>query len=264
LLAYIFAAFFAHPDWKSVLTNTFVPRLTLSRDFFSVLVAVLGTTISPYLFFWQAAQEVEERRANTNGPVPGKRPKRAELHGLHIDVITGMTYSNLIMYFIILTTAATLHAHGQTNISSAKQAAEALLPLAGRGAYLLFAIGLIGTGILGVPVLAGSCAYAFAEAATWRGTLDTPPRRARQFYAVIGAAIGAGIVLNFLRLNAVKMLFLSALVNGVLAPPLILLVILLTSNRTVMGAAVNPPILRFLGWATLVFMTAAAVAMFVL
>jgi Mn2+/Fe2+ NRAMP family transporter len=164
------------------------------------------------------------------------------------------------MYFIILTTGATLHVHGLTNIATAKQAAEALLPLAGHGAYLLFALGLIGTGMLGVPVLAGSCAYAFAEAAAWRGTLNAPPRRAPHFYAVLASAIAVGLLLNFLRLNAVKMLFWSAVVNGVLAPPLILLVIQLTSSRKVMGTAISPPLVRWLGWITLVFMTAAAVA----
>jgi NRAMP (natural resistance-associated macrophage protein)-like metal ion transporter len=258
LFAYIFAAFLAHPDWKAVLAATLVPHFTFSRDFLSVLVAILGTTISPYLFFWQAAQECEERHAN--GVAKGN--KGAYLRGVHIDVVTGMVYSNLIMYFIILTTGATLHAHGQTDITTAKQAAEALLPLAGRGAYLLFALGIVGTGMLGVPVLAGSCGYAFAEAAAWRGTLDVPPRRAPQFYAVIGAAIGAGLILNFARVNAVKMLFWSAIVNGVLAPPLILLVILLTSSRTVMGSEVSPLPIRFLGWATFVFMSAAAIAMF--
>lgn len=259
LFAYVLAAFLARPDWKAVALATFVPHFTLTRDSIAVLVAILGTTISPYLFFWQAAQECEERRAS---PAP-KTGKLARLRGIHIDVITGMVYSNLIMYFIILTAAATLHAHGHTNISTARQAAEALLPLAGRGAYLLFALGLIGTGMLGVPVLAGSCGYAFAEAAAWRGTLDVPPRRAPQFYAVIGAAIGAGLVLNFARVNALKMLFWAAIVNGVLAPPLILLVVLLTSSRKVMGSAVSSPLVRVLGWITLAFMTAAAVALFV-
>ena len=260
LFAYVLAAFLARPDWMAVLAATFIPRLTLSRDFALVLVAILGTTISPYLFFWQAAMEVEDRRAQ---PAP-KTPTRVHLRGVKIDVITGMVYSNLVMYFIILTTAATLHAHGRTDITTAKQAAEALLPLAGRGAYLLFALGVIGTGMLGVPVLAGSCGYAIAEAAAWRGMLDAPPRRAPQFYAVIAAAMGAGLLLNFARLNAVKMLFWSAVVNGVLAPPLILLVILLTSNPKVMGSNVSPPWIRWLGWLTLAFMTAAAIALFIL
>jgi len=256
LFAYVAAAFFAHPDWRAVLEATFVPRLIFSKEYLSVLVAVLGTTISPYLFVWQAAQEVEEHRGEP-------RKKGAVPHGLHTDTIVGMGYSNAIMYFIILATGATLHAHGNTHVETARQAAEALLPAAGHAAYLLFALGLIGTGMLGVPVLAGSCGYAFAEAAAWRGQLDATPRRAPYFYAVIVAATAAGLVLNFTKISAVRMMFLSAVINGVLAPPLILLVILLTSSRKVMGTAVSTPVLRGLGWATFVFMTVAAVALLV-
>ena len=174
-----------------------------------------------------------------------------------------MLFSNVIMYFIILTTAATLHAHGKDHIETAKEAAQALLPLAGNAAYWLFSLGVIGTGMLAVPVLAGSCAYAIAEAAAWRGTLDATPRRAGGFYAVIGAAMAVGLILNFAHLNAVRMLFWSAVVNGVLAPPLILLVVLMTSDRRVMGQAVAPPLVRCLGWITFVAMAAAAIGMFV-
>lgn len=263
LFAYVFSAFLAHPDWRAVARATFLPQLTWSHDFFLILAAIFGTTISPYLFFWQSAQEVEQRRAVLGNSAQAKRrPNEVELHTVKVDVFTGMAYSNLIMYFIILTTGATLHTHGLTDITTAKQAAEALLPLAGRGAYLLFALGLIGTGFLGVPVLAGSCAYAFAEAAAWRGMLDAPPRRAPYFYAVIAGAVVVGLLLNFARLNAVKMLFWSAVVNGILAPPLILLIILLTSSRKVMGPAINPPLVRWLGWATFVIMSLVAVASF--
>ena len=181
-----------------------------------------------------------------------------------IDVVTGAVYSNAIMYFIILTTAATLHAHGLTDITTAKQAAEALLPLAGRGAYLLFALGLIGTGMLGVPVLAGSCAYAFRKPRPGVGcwTRRRVVRRSSMPLSLRPSAPACCSTL--LALNAVKMLFWSAVMNGVLAPPLILLVILLTSSSKVMGSAVSPPLLRWLGWATFVFMSAAAVALFVL
>jgi NRAMP (natural resistance-associated macrophage protein)-like metal ion transporter len=261
LFAYVAAAFLAKPDWKAVLVATLVPHISLTREFLSVLVAILGTTISPYLFFWQAAQEVEHRRAA--GLAPTKRPRLFEIKALRTDVVTGMLYSNVIMYFIILTTAATLHAHGVHDIGTAKQAAEALLPLAGPGAYWLFALGIIGTGMLGVPVLSGSCAYAIAEAAAWRGTLDSKPWRAPGFYAVIAATVGIGLLFNFVHMNAVKMLFWSAVVNGLLAPPLILLVILLTSNRKVMGDSVNSPLVRWIGWATFAFMSAAAIGMFV-
>jgi len=187
----------------------------------------------------------------------------ADLKRMRTDVLTGMFFSNLVMYFIILTTAATLHAHGEMHIETARQAAEALRPLAGAGAYWLFALGLIGTGMLGVPVLAGSCAYAVAEAEGWRGSLDDTPRLARRFYAVVAVAMLVGLVLNYVGLDAVTMLFWSAVVNGVLAAPLIVLVVLLTSDRAVMGKRVNPPLLRWLGWATAVIMTAATVGMLV-
>ena len=259
LFAYVLASFFAHVDWKHALAVTFVPHLEWSRGFLAVLVAILGTTISPYLFFWQAAEEVEEERASGRTVAQRKGATGVALNSARADTVAGMFFSNLIMYFIILTTAATLHAHGQTNIATARQAAEALRPLAGNGAYLLFTLGLIGTGMLGVPVLVGSCAYAVAEGATWRGSMSDRPKRARAFYGVMAMALG--LALNYMGLNAVKMLFWSAVINGLLAPPLILLVILLTGNHKVMGKHVNPPLLRYLGWATFVVMVAAAVGM---
>jgi len=263
LFAYVLTAFLANPDWRAVLRATVVPHVEWSNGFLAILVGILGTTISPYLFFWQAAQEVEEDRAAGRRTVRQRRGATdAELRRARTDVVTGMFFSNLVMYFIILTTAATLHAGGQTTIATARQAAEALRPLAGEWAYWLFAIGLIGTGMLGVPVLAGSCAYAVAEAEIWRGSLEDTPRLAGRFYAVVAVSMLVGLVLNFVGLDAVTMLFWSAVVNGVLASPLIVLVVLLTSDPTVMGKRVNPPLLRWLGWATAVVMTAAAVGMF--
>jgi Mn2+/Fe2+ NRAMP family transporter len=223
----------------------------------------LGTTISPYLFFWQAAEEVEEERAKGRSMPQSKGATAGELRTARADTIAGMFFSNLIMYFIILTTAATLHAHGQANITTARQAAEALRPLAGDGAYLLFTVGLIGTGMLGVPVLVGSCAFAVAEGAAWRGSMADKPRSARKFYAVMAVVMALGVALNFAGVNAVKMLLWSAVINGLLAPPLILLVILLTSSEKVMGKRVNSPPLKYLGWATFGVMTAAAVGMLV-
>jgi NRAMP (natural resistance-associated macrophage protein)-like metal ion transporter len=261
LFAYVLASFYAHVDWRQALAVTFVPHLEWSRGFLAVLVAILGTTISPYLFFWQAAEEVEEERATGRTPGQSKGATIAELKTARADTIAGMFFSNLIMYFIILTTAASLHAHGQTNITTARQAAEALRPLAGNGAYLLFTVGLIGTGMLGVPVLVGSCAYAVAEGAEWRGSMADKPRNAGKFYAVMAVAMALGLALNFAGLNAVKMLFWSAVINGLLAPPLILLVILLTSSHKVMGERVNSPLLKYLGWATFAVMTAAAIGM---
>jgi NRAMP (natural resistance-associated macrophage protein)-like metal ion transporter len=262
LFAYVMAAFLAHPDWGAVLRATVVPRIEWSRDYLATFVGILGTTISPYLFFWQASQEVEEERAHGRRTVRQREGASAdELRRARTDVLVGMFFSNLVMYFIILTTAATLHAHGQTEIATARQAAEALRPLAGDGAYWLFTLGLIGTGILSVPVLAGACAYAVVETGAWRGSLANRPRSATRFYTVVAVAMLLGLALDFAGFNAVAMLFWAAVINGVLAPPLIVLVVLLTSNRSVMGERVNPPLLSALGWATAVIMAAAAVGM---
>jgi NRAMP (natural resistance-associated macrophage protein)-like metal ion transporter len=263
LFAYVITAFLAQPDWHAVLHATFVPHVEWSSAYIATFVGILGTTISPYLFFWQAAQEVEEERQQGRQTVEDREGATdEELRQSRTDVMTGMFFSNLVMYFIILTTAATLHAHGKTTIDTAQQAAEALKPLAGNGAYLLFTLGLIGTGMLGVPVLAGAAAYAVAEARNWRGTLEDKPRLAKKFYAIVASSMILGLVLDYAGFNAVKMLFWSAVLNGVLAPPLIILVVLLTSSRRVMGDRVNPPLLKWLGWATAVVMIVAAVAMF--
>jgi NRAMP (natural resistance-associated macrophage protein)-like metal ion transporter len=263
LFAYIAAAFLARPDWGAVLSATFVPRVEWSSAFLATFVGILGTTISPYLFFWQASQEVEDERARGRITVEEREGATdEELRVARTDVFAGMFFSNLVMYFIILTTAATLHAHGQTNIETAQQAAEALQPLAGNGAFLLFTLGLIGTGMLAVPVLAGSAAYAIAEAKEWTGTLEDRPRLSRKFYAVVAVSMVLGLVLDFVGFNAVKMLFYSAVLNGVLAPPLVVLVVLLTSKPEVMGTRVSSRALRYLGWATAAIMSAAAVGMF--
>jgi NRAMP (natural resistance-associated macrophage protein)-like metal ion transporter len=263
LFAYVITAFLAHPDWWAVLRATFVPDIRWSREYLSVLVAILGTSISPYLFFWQAAQEVEEERAEGKNTLAKRQGATdAELKKARTDVLVGMFFSNFVMYFIILTTAATLHAHGITQISTASQAAEALKPLAGKGAYWLFTLGLIGTGMLGVPVLAGSSAYAIAEAMSWGASLDRKPALAPKFYGVLAVAMALGVALDRLGLDAVKMLFWSAVANGVLAPPLIVLAVLLTTDRSVMGDLVNPPLLKWVGWLAAAVMTAAALGMF--
>jgi NRAMP (natural resistance-associated macrophage protein)-like metal ion transporter len=266
LFAYIITAFLAHPDWGLVLKATLIPHVEWTRAYLSVLVGILGTTISPYLFFWQAAQEVEEDREHGKKTVAERRGSTdQELLSAKKDVVTGMLLSNLVMYFIILTTAATLNSHGIKSIESAQQAAEALKPLAGKGAYWLFTLGLIGTGMLAVPVLAGSCAYAIAEAARWRSaSLNKPYRRAKQFYGVIAASVLVGLVLNFAHLNAIKMLFWSAVLNGVLAPPLVVLVVMLTSDQKVMGNRVNGRGAQVLGWVCAGVMGLAALALFVL
>jgi NRAMP (natural resistance-associated macrophage protein)-like metal ion transporter len=264
LFAYVLAAFFAKPDWTAALRATVLPRVEWSGAYWATLVGIFGTTISPYLFFWQASQEVEEEREH--GAVTLESRKGAtdfELRKSRNDVVTGMFFSNVIMYFIILTTAATLHAHGKTSITTARDAAEALRPLAGNGAYWLFSLGLIGAGMLGVPVLAGSSAYAVSEGALWRGSLADRAGLSGKFYAVIGIGLGLGLGLDYAGFNAVSMLFWSAVLNGVLAPPLIIIVLLLTSNRKIMGKRSNPRWLAALGWITVAVMTAASCAMFV-
>jgi len=262
LFAYVGAGILARPDWHAVLGATLVPHAEATPRYIATFVGILGTTISPYLFFWQAGQEVEEERARGRVSVGAREGATdAEVRRSNIDVTVGMFFSNFVMYFIILTTAATLHAHGVTEITTAQQAAEALRPLAGDGAYWLFTLGIVGTGVLSVPILAGSCAYAIAEGAAWRGSLDQRPRDARGFYAVVAVSMGVGLLLDFLGFDAVAMLFWSAVVNGVLAPPLVVLVVLLTSDRAVMGARTNPTWLRLLGWATAVVMALAAFGM---
>ena len=265
LFAYVGAGFLARPDWHAILHATFVPRFEWTAGYISTFVGIFGTTISPYLFFWQAGQEVEEERARGRTTVAEREGATdAEIRRSNIDTTVGMFFSNCVMYFIILTTAATLHAHGTTHITTAQEAAEALRPLAGAAAYWLFTLGIVGTGMLSIPILAGSCAYAITEAAAWRGSLDDRPKDARAFYVVVAVAMGIGLGLDFFGFNAVSMLFWSAVVNGVLAPPLIVLIVLLTSDPAVMGRTrTNPLWLRTLGWTTALVMGAAAVAMLV-
>jgi len=265
LFAYVITAFLVHPNWTAILRATFIPHIQWTKGYLAVLVGILGTTISPYLFFWQAAQEVEEDREQGKMTVAQRKGStNKELQIAKKDVITGMALSNLVMYFLILTTAATLNLHGMKDIETAKQAAEALRPLAGKGAYWLFALGLIGTGMLAVPVLAGSCAYAIAEGASWRGaSLNTKPGLAGKFYAVIAVSILVGLALDFAGLNAVKMLFWSAILNGLLAPPLVIIVVLLTSDRKVMGNRTNSPSMQALGWTCATIMSAAAIGLLV-
>jgi len=262
LFAYVFAAFLAHPHWPEVIKATFVPHIEWSASYLATFVAILGTTISPYLFFWQTAQEVEEERAKGRKTVRARRGATdEELRAARRDVIIGMAFAGVVMYFIIVATGATLYKSGQRDIESARQAAEALRPLAGNLAYLLFTVGLVGTGMLGIPALAGSAAYAVAEALHWRGSLDDKPHIAPKFYGVLMASVILGMALNAMKVNAVKMLFYAAVVNGVLAPPLIVLVILLTNDRRIMGKCANSPLLKTLGWITAVVMAAASVAM---
>jgi NRAMP (natural resistance-associated macrophage protein)-like metal ion transporter len=263
LFAYIAAAFLARPEWPTVLQATTVPTLQWNGRSVGMLVGILGTTISPYLFFWQASQEVEEEKGRGKKTLAQRRGATAhELADARLDVNTGMFFSNLVMYFIILATASTLHRAGLHDIRTARQAAEALRPLAGDGAYLLFALGLIGTGFLAVPVLAGSASFAIAELWRWPAGLDLKPRRAPRFYLVLTGAIVTGTVLAGFDTNPIRILFLSAVLNGLLAPPLMVLVMLVGGNRKIMGNHVSGFWLSLFGWAATAVMTAAAIAFF--
>ena len=263
LFAYIGSVFFAHPNALAVLKGTFIPTLHWDNAFIATIVAILGTTISPYLFFWQSDQEVEEeisKGRTTLGLRKGATNK--ELTFAAWDVNIGMLLSNVVMYCIILATAATLFKAGKHDVQSATDAAVALRPLAGNAASLLLAVGLIGAGFLAVPVLTGSAAYALAEALGWRHGLDKKPRGAKQFYIIIVLATIAGMLINFLGINPIAALFWTAVINGVLAPPLLVLLMLVANNSKVMGERVNGGWLNLGGWITTVVMFIAAVALF--
>jgi len=262
LFAYIAAAFFARPNAGEVLRGTFIPTIHLDSGFLSTLVAILGTTISPYLFFWQASQEVEEQISLGRTRLWQRRGATdAELKYAAWDVNIGMGLSNAVMYFIILATAATLFKAGQTDIQSATDAAQALRPLAGDAAGLLLATGLIGAGFLAVPILTGAGAYAVAEAFGWEYGLDKNPGRAKQFYLVIAASTLVGMLINFMGINPIRALFWTAVVNGLLAPPLLVLIMLVANNPRIMGARVNGRWTNLLGWAATAAMFAAAVGL---
>jgi Mn2+/Fe2+ NRAMP family transporter len=263
LLAYVLAAFLARPDWRHVALATVTPRLAWDSTYITTLVGVLGTTISPYLFFWQASHEVEQEKAQGRRTLAQRRGATAhELTDARLDVVTGMFFSNVAMFFIMLATAVTLHPAGQTEIETARQAAEALRPLAGDLAYVLFALGLIGTGLLAIPVLAGSASFAVAEVFGWRAGLDLTPRRGRRFYLVFAGAVTAGMLLDLAGTNPIRMLFVCAVLNGLLAPPLLFLVMLVSRNRAIMGEHANGPWLNGLGWTATAVMSLAALAFF--
>ncbi|HEY9854987.1 MAG TPA: divalent metal cation transporter [Stenomitos sp.] len=262
LFAYIGAAFFAHPDLGAVLGGTLVPTFSFDGRFLAMVVAILGTTISPYLFFWQADQEVEEEVSRGRLTVAARRgASDEEIRDATVDVTLGMLFSNLVMYFIILATAATLFKAGKTDINSATEAAEALRPLAGEAARALFALGLIGTGFLAVPILTGSAAYAVSEAFGWPAGLDEKLRNAKRFYGVIAASTVIGLGIDLVGINPIDALFWTAVINGLLAPPLLVLIMFVGNNRAIMGERVNGPIVNGLGWVTVVAMTAAAIGL---
>jgi Mn2+/Fe2+ NRAMP family transporter len=265
LFAYVAAAFVVDVDWRDVLHSTFVPMLPHDKDAWAMLVAILGTTISPFLFYWQAGQEIEEQKAKGRRLRTQRRgATKRELVDRRLDVSVGTLFSNLIMFFIIVIAAATLHASGHTQIETTRQAAEALKPLAGELAYWLFSAGLIGTGLLAIPTLAGSAAYAFAETFDWAYGLDQRFENAPSFYAVfILATIGA-IAIDFTGINPIKALFWSAVVNGLLAPVVLACMIFVATDKKIMCGQTSPVIVNIVVALTTIAMAGAAVAMFVL
>ena len=263
LFAYVIAAFLAHPNWSEVIQATFLPQIQFSSQYLTTIVAILGTTISPYLFFWEASEEVEDEKAEGRHSVGQRRgATNAEIRKEKIDTITGMLFCNVVFYFVIVSAGATLHVTGQTNIQSATDAAQALRPLAGDLATVLFAIGLIGAGLLAVPVLTGAAAYAVAETFGWRSGLDEKPRHAKKFYAVIAASTLVGVAIDFLGINPISALFWTAVINGVVAPPLLVVVMLVANNKKVMGERTNGIFTNIVGWLAAAVMFAAAIAMF--
>ena len=249
LFAYVGVVFVADVPWKTAAFDIVVPQFTFDRAHAMALVAIFGTTISPYLFFWQAGQEVEEQHRRHIKPLHiSPRRAGAELRRIRTDTLVGMGFSHLTALFIIVATAATLNANGVTDITSAAQAAEALRPIAGEFAFALFAIGIIGTGLLAVPILAGSAAYAVSETFGWVEGLNRKPREAKAFYAVIALATAGGLALNFIGIDPMRALYWAAVVNGLLAPPLMVVTMLIARNRAVMGELVLGRGLAFGGW----------------
>jgi NRAMP (natural resistance-associated macrophage protein)-like metal ion transporter len=265
LFAYVAVAFVVNIPWTIVGHQLFVPHITLTAAYLTALVAVLGTTISPYLFFWQAEEEVEEVKRRRFAKPLYRAPEQASgaFRRIRIDTYVGMAFSNGVALFIILTTAATLNAHGITDIQTSSQAAEALRPIAGRFAFVVFALGIIGTGMLALPVLAGSSAYALGETFGWHVGLARKPRRAKAFYGAIAVATIIGVALNFSPIDPIKALFWSAVINGVVSVPVMVLMMHLASHRAAMGNFQLTTGLKVVGWIATLVMTAAAVGLFV-
>ncbi len=263
LFAYIIAAFLAKPHWGEVLKATFIPTLRFDNQYMTTLLAILGTTITPYLFFWQASQEVEEELQMgrvTLAQREGASDK--ELKFAEIDIDVGMVFASLVFYFVILASAATLHTSGNTKIETAVEAAQALRPLSSGVASILFALGLIGSGVLAVPVLTSSSAYALCETFKWKSGLSEKLRGATRFYAIIAVSTLVGAIANFLKIPPVTALFWAAVINGILAPPLLVIIMLVSNNGKVMGARVNGLLTNFIGWATVAVMAAASLGIF--
>jgi NRAMP (natural resistance-associated macrophage protein)-like metal ion transporter len=264
LFAYVATALVVDVPWARVVSNLVVPTLSWDKDYIVAIVAVLGTTITPYCFFWQSSQEAEDERVDptAHALIDAPDEARSEIGRIRIDTYLGMGFSNLISLFIIITTAATLNAHGISDIQTSSQAEEALRPIAGVFTFALFAAGIIGIGVLAVPVLAGSAAYALGEALDWPTGLARTPLDAKAFYGAIGAATLVGVLINFVHLDPIKALFWSAVINGVVAVPLMAVIMLMAMQRSVMGPFILPRLLWAIGWLSTAAMTVAVTAMF--
>jgi NRAMP (natural resistance-associated macrophage protein)-like metal ion transporter len=265
LFAYVGVVFFVHISWGDVLRSVVVPQVTFSKEYVMTAVALLGTTISPYLFFWQASQEVEEVNADPDAQSLRKAPEQARSHlrRISIDTYIGMGISNLIAFFIMLTTATTLFQHGLREIQTSAQAAEALRPIAGEFAFLLFSGGVIGTGMLAIPVLAGSAAYAVAGAFGWRKGLDLKLTMGKRFYGIIAASTLIGAVIGIIDVDPIKALFWAAVINGVISVPIMVVMMLMAQRRDIMGPFVVTRKLKYLGWSATAAMAVAVVILFV-
>ncbi len=261
LLAYIFSAILAKLNWAEVGRNAVIPQLTFSKDQILLVCAILGTTISPYLFFWQTSQEIEEQvAAGKTSIVSRKGASKQEVKDMRIDVWSGMLLSNIVMFFIIAACGAVLFKNGITEITSAAQAAEALRPFAGDATFVLFAVGIIGTGMLAIPVLAGSSSYALAESLGWKGGLNSKLKQAYAFYGVIIISMLIGLGMNFIGLDPIKALIYSAVANGIVAPLILALIVIISSNKKVMGEWVNGPVAKTFGWLITGIMSLAGIA----
>jgi NRAMP (natural resistance-associated macrophage protein)-like metal ion transporter len=262
LLAYVLVVLVSPPDWRQVLEGTFIPTVQFNREYFLNLVAILGTTISPYLFFWQASQEIEEKV--DEGKITASARKgvsRTELKWMRTDVISGMVFSSIVMWSIVATTASTLFPQGITIIDSAPMAALALKPVAGNVAHVVFAVGIVGTGLLAVPILAGSAAYAVAETFRFREGLYLRLRQAPGFYGVIALSTLIGFAINLIGMNPIRALYYTAVLNGMAAPPLLIMIMLISNDRQIMKSRVNGPVSQVLGWMATMTMTIAAMAL---
>ena len=264
LLAYVATVLTVHIPWGEVALRTVWPKMAWTAASVTMIVAVFGTTISPYLFFWQASQEVEDLQADADAQALRRTPEQAPLQfqRIKLDTAIGMGFSNLVAFFIMLTTAVTLGAQGITHIDTSAQAASALRPIAGNFAFALFSLGIIGTGLLAIPVLAGSAAYAMAGAFHWKSSLELAPRAAKKFYGIIATATLLGVALCFTPLNPIKALYWSAVINGVISVPIMALMMVMASRSAIMGTLTISRRLRALGWLSTLVMATAVLAMF--